>query len=59
MFLISLYSKVKSKSAEATTTWPPEMICPALLLYSFIVDHYCLSCYCRPLMCVLLFSIVS
>jgi hypothetical protein len=21
-----LYSKVKSKSAEATTTWPPEMI---------------------------------
>jgi hypothetical protein len=23
--LISLYSKVKSKSAETTTTWPPEM----------------------------------
>jgi hypothetical protein len=24
-FLISWYSKVKSKSAEITTTWPPEM----------------------------------
>jgi hypothetical protein len=24
-FLISLYSKVKSKSVETITTWPPEM----------------------------------
>jgi len=33
-FLISLYSKVKSKSVETTTTWPPEMN---------IQDEWCFS----------------